>query len=55
MLIAKDEKTKRLIQESQNYPKILLNARQLCDLELLLNGGFSPLSGYLNKKTIYLF
>ncbi len=27
-----------------------LNDRQLCDLELILNGGFSPLKGFLNKK-----
>ncbi len=26
-----------------------LTARQICDLELLLNGGFSPLEGFLNK------
>ncbi|HFD86268.1 MAG TPA: adenylyl-sulfate kinase, partial [Gammaproteobacteria bacterium] len=32
-----------------NYPAWTLNNRQLCDLELLLNGGFSPLRGYLNK------
>jgi sulfate adenylyltransferase len=26
-----------------------LTARQLCDLELLLNGGFAPLEGFLNQ------
>jgi sulfate adenylyltransferase len=26
-----------------------LNARQLCDLELLMNGGFAPLTGFLNQ------
>lgn len=26
-----------------------LTARQLCDLELLLNGGFAPLTGFLNQ------
>lgn len=29
--------------------KLVLNSRQLCDLELILNGGFSPLEGFLNK------
>ena len=28
---------------------IVLNSRELCDLELLLNGGFNPLKGFLNK------
>jgi sulfate adenylyltransferase len=27
-----------------------LNARQLCDLELLMNGGFGPLTGFLNRE-----
>ena len=31
------------------YPSILLNKRQLCDLELLLNRAFYPLQGYLNQ------
>ena len=29
---------------------INLNKRQLCDLELLLNGGFAPLEGFMNEK-----
>lgn len=29
-------------------PSLTLNERQLCDLELLLNGGFSPLTGFMN-------
>ncbi len=31
-------------------PSIVLTQRQLCDLELLLNGGFHPLEGYMNSK-----
>ena len=29
---------------------LTLNPRQLCDIELLLNGGFAPLSGFMGKK-----
>mgnify|MGYP001098806291 CR=1 FL=1 len=29
---------------------IVLDKRQLCDLELILNGGFNPLKGFMNKK-----
>jgi sulfate adenylyltransferase len=28
----------------------VLNERQLCDLELIINGGFSPLEGFMNEK-----
>jgi sulfate adenylyltransferase len=31
-----------------NYPSWNLSDRQLCDIELLLNGAFSPLEGYLS-------
>lgn len=29
--------------------KIILNQRQICDVELILNGGFSPLSGFMSE------
>jgi sulfate adenylyltransferase len=35
--------------EGVHLPSITLNDRQICDLELLLNGGFSPLRGYLGR------
>jgi len=41
---AEQEKAK-----AKDYPSLDLKARQLCDLELLLNGAFSPLDGFLNK------
>jgi len=32
-------------------PSLTLNHRQLCDVELLLNGGFSPLRQFMDRKT----
>jgi sulfate adenylyltransferase len=34
---------------SRDWPSWDLTPRQLCDLELLLDGGFSPLTGYLTR------
>ena len=34
---------------SRDWPSWDLTPRQLCDLELLLTGGFSPLSGFLSR------
>lgn len=49
-LIARDlSRQAELLAESKSLPSITLNERQLCDLELLLNGGFSPLEGFMNK------
>ena len=34
---------------SRDFPSWDLTMRQLCDIELLLNGGFSPLTGFQNQ------
>lgn len=34
-----------LASEAEKLPAIVLTERQLCDLELIINGGFSPLEG----------
>jgi len=34
---------------ARDYPSWNLTARQLCDIELLLNGAFSPLDGFLDR------
>ena len=35
--------------QSSNYPSLQLSDRHLCDLELIMNGGFSPLDGFMSK------
>ena len=35
---------------SCQWPSWDLTARQICDLELLLSGGFSPLTGFMNQE-----
>ena len=45
-----DEERARLLKDiALNIPDIALNDRQLCDLELLAIGGFSPLTGFMNR------
>lgn len=39
----------QLKAEAATLPDIVLTERQLCDLELILNGGFSPLEGFLGQ------
>ena len=49
-LISRDAHLKSdLLKESASLPQLTLTPRQLCDLELILNGGFSPLAGFLNE------
>ncbi|KAJ9115004.1 Sulfate adenylyltransferase [Naganishia vaughanmartiniae] len=38
-----------LIEESRTLKDIVLTERHLCDLELICNGGFSPLEGFMNE------
>lgn len=45
-LFARDlPRQSELLAESETLPAIVLTERHLCDLELILNGGFSPLEG----------
>lgn len=49
-LLARDApRHAELSAEAETLPAILLSERQLCDLELILNGGFSPLEGFMNE------
>ncbi|KAG8961786.1 Sulfate adenylyltransferase, partial [Tulasnella sp. 419] len=42
--------SKALAEEAHRLKDIVLTERQLCDLELIMNGGFSPLEGFLPEK-----
>lgn len=45
-LLARDApRHDQLVVEAESLPAITLSERQLCDLELILSGGFSPLEG----------
>ncbi|GBE81122.1 Sulfate adenylyltransferase [Sparassis crispa] len=49
-LVARDEALRdSLHKETMTLPDIVLTERQLCDLELITNGGFSPLEGFMNE------
>jgi sulfate adenylyltransferase len=47
--MASPERSAELKAHSREWPSWDLTARQLCDLELLLSGGFSPLRGFMTQ------
>ncbi len=49
-LMADEERTEMLKDIALNLPDITLNDRQLCDLELLATGTFSPLDGFMIRS-----
>ena len=49
-LIVSDDQRNQIQEEALQYPSLTLNDRQLCDIEMLLNGGFSPLKGFLDQS-----
>ncbi|KAJ3229451.1 Sulfate adenylyltransferase [Chytriomyces hyalinus] len=50
-LIARDAPNQPALKlAAAGLPSVVLTERNLCDLELILNGGFSPLEGFLNQR-----
>ena len=48
-LLVDAERAALLKEISINLPDLTLNDRQLCDLELLATGAFSPLEGFMSR------
>jgi sulfate adenylyltransferase len=48
-LEATEERASELRAESVDWPSWDLTERQICDLELLMSGGFSPLIGFMGQ------
>ena len=49
-LIAEPARASELKAHSKEWPSWDLTARQVCDVELLLSGGFSPLRGFMTRS-----
>ena len=49
-LMIDDDAEKESLASKANHT-VELNDRQSCDVELLINGGFSPLTGPMNQET----
>ncbi|MCY4286156.1 MAG: bifunctional sulfate adenylyltransferase/adenylylsulfate kinase [Thiotrichales bacterium] len=50
-LLVGEAEAETLKSESLDTPSLTLSQRQLCDLELLMNGGFTPLDGFMDRET----
>jgi sulfate adenylyltransferase len=48
-LTVDSDRAEELKGQSLEFPSVTLTQRQLCDLELLLGGGFTPLTGFLGE------
>jgi sulfate adenylyltransferase len=49
-LLVDEDRSVLLKEIALNLPDITLNDRQLCDLEMLATGAFSPLEGFMGRS-----
>ena len=50
-LLAGGSDAEKLKIEAFDLPSVTLSQRQLCDVELMMNGGFTPLDGFMDRDT----
>ena len=50
-LLLAEAEAERLKGESLEFPSITLSPRQICDIELMMNGGFTPLDGFMEQES----
>lgn len=50
-LLVEEEAAEDIRRASGGFPSITLSQRQVCDLELLISGAFSPLDGFMTRAT----
>ena len=50
-LLVGEAEAEKLKRESLDMPSVTLSQRQLCDIELMMNGGFTPLDGFMDRES----
>ena len=50
-LLADGSDAGKIKVEAFELPSVILSQRQLCDVELMMNGGFTPLDGFMDRDT----
>jgi len=48
-LLVDEDRIAEIREQSRDWPSVDVGPRRLCDLELLINGGYSPLEGFMGS------